>query len=490
MGVQSLESARRGNKQKIRNVAIILLWGMILMALLPISKFINVDLMILIAWFSFCLYLFVADLGFFLKYIIYFYEYITNILGVFIIENIELYLYELDVNAYRVGALWLITFIHWLFFFVCYICDSRMENRLSHFHSTIDFRISSVKINKYLPAGLCILIGLLLTYMMLKTVGRSASDLQVDRFTYRNEYITGFWSIIHDNLYILLPAIVMIIIMGHKITGFALIAFYFLYMIRTGNKFGSFIITFTLFIPWIVTRYKLRKMNSRNLRIVLFLGVIILSFVTFTLYYFMSRTYGTSGNSFLEYIYNRLSQQGQMWWAMYGKEYGNGIHLDELGKSIGSLFSLDKEVLANYDFGIYKIMKMVVPPSLFQAKISSYSRYAFSTEASFYYYFKTPGLIVFTILLALQSTMIVNWYWKRVNSLHAIYTLVAGIFYVINISVITQSDFNVLLSKRNFVLIVAYLILLLAGYRRQQGTTVTSDSLCSSKSAESSQAIL
>ena len=479
MAVQSPESASAENRLRIRNAAVSLLFGMILIVCLPISQFANADVMILITWFSFCLYLFWADLGFFLKYVIYFYEYITHVLGVFVIENARLYLYELDVYAYRVGALWLITFIHWLFFFVCYLCDRRMENRLSHFHSGLEFRINSIKISKYLPAALCALLGLLLTYMMLKTAGMSASDLQVDRFIYRNEYITGFWALVHDNIYILLPAVVMIIIMGYQKTGFALIALYFLYMFRTGNKFGAFIITLTLFIPWVVTRYKLQKMSGRNLRIVFFCGILLVSFAVFALYFFMSRTYGTSGNHFRDYLYSRLSQQGQMWWALFGKEHGQGMHLDELGKSVGALFSLNKKVIEEHDFGIYKIMKMVVPPALYQAKIDSYSRYAFSTDASFYYYFKTPGLIVCTILMAFQSTLIVNWYWKRVNGPHAVHTLVAGIFYVINISVITQSDFNVLLSKRNLVVVMVYLFILLAGYRKNRSTVAPSGSVCS-----------
>ena len=468
MEILSIESVSARNRLKIKNAVVLLLFGMIMMIYLPISKYTNADLFILITWFSFCLYLFLADLGFFLKYIIYFYEYITNILGVFIIENKEIYLYELGVDSYRIGSLWLITFIHWLFFFVCYICDNHIENGLARFHSNIEFKINKVKINKILLSSVCVLFGLLLAYMMLKTVGNSASDLQVDRFTYRNEFITGAWGIIHDNLYILLPAIVMLIILGYKKTGFALIALYFLYMVRTGNKFGAFITTFTLFIPWIVTRYKLQRINIKNLKKVFFLGIIIISFVTFTLYYFMSRTYGTNSDVFLEYIYNRLSQQGQMWWALFGKEYGNGMHLDELGKSIGSLFSLNKNVIENYDYGIYKIMKMVMPSSLFQAKVESYSRYAFSTEASFYYYFKTPGLIFFTIILALQSTFIVNWYWKRVKGSNVIYTLVAGLFYVINVSVITQSDFNVMFSKRNFVIVMIYLCILLLGYKKKR----------------------
>lgn len=468
MEIISLESLYAKHRQKNRNAVVLLFFGMILLICLPISKFVNADLMILTTWFSLCFYLFLADLGFFLKYIIYFYEYITNILGVFIIENKDIYLYELGVDSYRIGSLWLITFIHWLFFFVCYICDSHVENRLSYFHSNIEFKINKVKINKIILYSICALFGLLLTYMMLKTIGNSASDLQVDRFTYRNEFMTGHWGIIHDNIYILLPAIVMIIIQGHKKTGFVLIALYFLYMVRTGNKFGAFITTFTLFLPWVITRYKLQKINIKNLRKVIFLGLIIIAFVTFTLYYFMSRTYGTDRSVFLDYIYNRLSQQGQMWWALFGKEFGKGIHLDELGKSIGSLFSLNKNVLENYDYGIYKIMKLVMPSTLFRAKVESYSRYAFSTEATFYYYFKTPGLIVFTIILAIQSTFIVNWYWKRVNGSNVLYALVAGMFYVINVSVITQSDFNVMFSKRNLVILFVYLCILLVGYKKKQ----------------------
>jgi len=445
---------------KVENKATIIMCFIILFLVNYILRFFrNTDLFSLSIWFLLCIILLLKHLQFFLKYILYFFGNTLNILGVYVIENNSIYLYELGTHSIRYDSLFLITLTHCVFSLVLLTFDASIKKRVDKYSKFAKIRIGQRRADKYIIYFFLSFFMVAIIYMLSKTIVNSAGKNQMDRFVYQATYIKGMWDILHTYIIYLIPIFVIVAFRKKFLISFPLVIGYCIYMYLTGNKFGSFLTIFAFYIPFIIKRFKLDRFNQKSLIKVLLIGGILAVSLYYVLYSVMSNTYGFNGQRFYTYLYDRLAQQGQIWWAIYGKEQHGGFHFDQLSVSIGSLFGIDKEVIKSLDYGMYKMMKLVTPYNIYQAKIESGSRYTTSTQATLYYYFKTVGLIGFTGLLAILVSYIINWYWREIENGSWFGSIISGFFYTLIYAVYSQSDFNIFFSKRKFLVLFVFLII-------------------------------
>lgn len=424
-----------------------------------LSKYYNADTLTLGIWIFLCFALFLKHIKFFIKYIVYIYSFSTNVLAVYIIENNYIYLYELGTYSARYNSLFLITLTHCFFIIILLLSDSKIEKRVNRHIKFAKLQFGKKNIDNSIMVALSVIFMVASAYMLSKAIVNPASKNHMDRFIYQETFITGMWRIIHTYLVYLIPVLVILSYKRKSVLTLCALFLFCLYMYLVGHKFGIFLTVMAFFIPYIIERFKLDRISFKNINKIFAIGIIVIIGLLIILYTFTNKTYGTDKQGFIQYLYERLAQQGQMWWAVFGKEQGAGFHFDELSVSIKTFFGIDKQVIENYDFGIYKLMKLVTPYSIYQAKMASFSRYAFSTQATLYYYFKSIGLISISGIMALFLSFITNWYWQEVKHSSWFGSIVSGFFYTLILSVYLQSDFNILFSKRKFLLAFAFIFI-------------------------------
>ena len=94
-----------------------------------------------------------------------------------------------------------------------------------------------------------------------------------------------------------------------------------------------------------------------------------------------------------------------MWWAVYGNEKTKENNIDELGDEFRTYFNSNITEEEKLNSGIYKMMRMTTREDIFNQKVNvKKSRYAYSTQATVYYYFKGIGLMIFSVVSAI-------WYY-------------------------------------------------------------------------------
>ena len=456
MGAQNISNQITEYIEKDR-ATLVLTTGLLLLFDCFFNVLFRTDILTAFIWFIFVLAIVLSDLKFFFKYIFYFFQYTLNIVAVYIIENRSFFLSELGCGTSRANSLCLITIVHWVLLSVLFLIDPILERKMIDINKSC-FRKGNSDAGH---SGFWFLVSLIVTlgslYMLFKVSKMPASVLGLDRFVFEHDYISGAWSFLHTYTIWFIPVLVIMAYRGNVIYAALSTSLFCIYMALAGHKFGIFLSVLLIFMPFIVERFNLYKLDFRNIWRVLLLSVFGAGGLLLIVYRFRQKTYGKGKNEFSEYLYSRLAQQGQMWWAVYKKETGKSTHIPEAFHSMGSFFKLDPQVLKSRNYGIYKMMKLVTPGDIYERKINNYSRYAFSTEASLYYYFKAAGLIIMIAVLAIALAYITNWYWSTIVYGDYFGGIVSGRFYLVFCSVLMQTDFNALFSRRMLLLVIIYI---------------------------------
>ncbi len=141
-----------------------------------------------------------------------------------------------------------------------------------------------------------------------------------------------------------------------------------------------------------------------------------------------------------------------MWWATY-KDYKGQMHIDETGDETRTFFN--SKLPDDKNYGIYKLMMHEIPSSTFYNKVYiGGARYAFSTDASVYYYFNFIGLIIWTIVMGIFYSWIVKRYIDSFLNFRIISCLCFTKMFLSMNSILLQSDFNKLFSYETVILLI------------------------------------
>lgn len=407
-------------------------------------SFFNVTpVLAIIVYATYCLIIFYLNSSFVISYLYLILYFLTNVLGVYIIETRSLMLPELLQISSNVGALSVISAIHILFIETLLLRNDLKEE--DYYKITA----SPAEGNTEFWLQLLVVFQLLVTAVALARIIRyPAVFLGIDRFIYRKQYLSGVWGSVSVLLTLFLPLDFIYFIRYKKKLGILALVGYFLYLFWIGTKFGLYLIA----IYWLVVPFA-RNLNRKQLRKVLAFFAVVFMLLLGMINLQGHLVYNRDHSENAEYLYSRIDQQGQMWWAIY-KDFRNQTHATEISDETRTFFTSQKPV--DMRFGIYKMMMLETPATTFRNKVyNGNTRYAFSTDASLYYYFGIIGLVVWTIVMAAFYSWVVRRYvsaFRRVRVIQVV--LFTKLFLTLN-NVLLQSDFDKLFSLQTVVVLVA-----------------------------------
>lgn len=184
------------------------------------------------------------------------------------------------------------------------------------------------------------------------------------------------------------------------------ILFYLSYLILIGQKFTPFFQTLCLLLICYIIPFKYNYIKNNYKKILKCLVVGAGLFIFFSWIQMVIERESIELGSLQ--LFNRLfNGQGDVWWGIYSRYTGAGIHISEIGDELNALSS-SSIGQANYNFGIYKMMRLIAPDPVIQSYASKGARFTNSTNASVYYYFGIWGLILFSLLKAIILHYITN----------------------------------------------------------------------------------
>ena len=384
---------------------------------------------------------YINDKEFMIKYAYVIFLICSNIGGVLAIElsKSSFYLYEIAQMTYQSGALGPIILAQMITLEGIKIFERKYGKK--------------VKCNKFCFTGksikyICIGIIFIISIMLLKVINKPFFMFGYDRFAYQKDILSSIEIKIGNMLLWLSPLFYILIKNKNKklgILGIILFNFYFFWI---GHKFSLFFMGFQLgFIVLVdnIDYINLKKYFTKLIKIF----VVMIVAVSFQSIVVQGRSFSEN----IDYFKVRLAQQGQLWWGVYKEDNYHNLHLDEAKKEAELFFTLKEDEKLKYNLGMFKVMRLVAPNSIVDAKINQGSRYAYSTQASILYYFNYPILIVFNLFLGIGLAYITNLFIKYINEKNVIGVILLAKLWVTYTRMLSNSDFDTIFSLENVVII-------------------------------------
>ena len=433
-------------------LVLILLWG--------IGNFTNTDFVALVVYIFFLLEVYHIDKKILVKYMFMFVMFSYHLLSVFISDNFNITFYNLMKSSYKTGCFIPLLLYYMIYFAVVIILESSDKKTMYNkdkFRSKKyffgSFTISEKKLVRFVSG-----ILIVFTAVMVVRMGKNSfySLGGIDRFEYRSTYFSELDEKFYTYILWLLPIPLMGNNLKMKKSANLFFVFYCLYMISVGDKFGSLFIAFYFYmlVSW-ATQEMDKKLIKKMGVIVVVMLIALLAFVTFQVLY----DKGT-WDEVLIYFKNRLTGgQSDLWWGIFSIEKGGSWRLTEFFKDeVCAIFNKPSDVI-DYNFGIYKMMRVTAPSSVVNSYLSRGVRFAASTQASLFYYFKYTGLIIGSILMGKVSFVLVNNAVKAYQKFDILRAILYTMFISKFIQIMTMSDITMLGNSTTILGVIALITL-------------------------------
>jgi hypothetical protein len=423
--------------------------------------------------------------AFFLNYFYYYFASIANLVGVLVCEFGGIALSELgDLKSHFVGSLPAIVFAWWLFFIILeWASHGRLRNKPKHFASFRENgcivasmeksveKIINIIISWWLETGirwaeLAIPLSYLAVYsvVFVHVFPYPAFLLNLDRFQYANIHPLGIGASAMTIASYLLPLLLVQIYRGKKrklcLIGIIISMIVYLWI---GNKFGIFL-NLVIYICLVVGIAGNEQLGTSNMRRFVLVAIGIFAVVSISAVVIQTVFLSPDSDS-LTYIENRVSQQGQLWWNVFREQGDESPHVDELSHEVEVWFSNKSDKELNYDYGVYKMMKISAPTKVVASKIESGSRYTEAGFASAYYYGGYFGIAAFSVVMALVSSLCVRLLLKVVTEYRVVEAIILCRFYGILRTSLSMFTFNDLFSVESLFSLMVLIIVLLCWRR-------------------------
>ena len=429
------------------NWTLIILTGLLLLICVLLNEFVWASVISFLTFAFFVGAIIYEKPNILFEYFAFFFACVGNVVGVAVVEFFQsFYLYELRCDSGFVGSLPLLLLGWWTLLVVLYVFSFTKSSE----------RATDRKPNKFFETFLPILtvpVLIINIAMFIHVFPNPSFEIGVDRFEYKEVYLTGIWEKISGYLPFLMIFPILSVREGNKKIGITAIVFFCLYLFWVGTKFSDFFTLACLFM--LVYANKLRQLEKTKLRKYVFsAGVILVALIGLAGF---AHSF-TSTKTTEQFYSDRTAQQGQIWWKVYDVSQGN-LHTEEFFKNEIPALSIrkpiDESVSANY--GIYKAMYLSAPTSTIDTKLSSGSRYTEAGFACAYYYFGPIGVVAFGFFMAFLVVAIVNAILRAISGQKVIDVLIQVRFYSFVRTALSMFIFSSFFSKVSLLCFV-YLI--------------------------------
>lgn len=345
---------------------------------------------------------------FYPKYLQFVFTVVTDIVGCLSCELVPAYLPELGVDSKFFGSAPLLILGRWLFMVAILVWDECFGVEKAFEHNEKPRASYRSRPSKEIVFVLNAFYFLFAVISFARVATHPSFALGMDRFQYGDEYLPGIWARLSGWLGYFIAIPLIAIRMGQVKLSLTSIAIYLLFLLWTGNKFGAFFILVCIVLYAFYDKIYFFG-RRRLMRLSVFLAVIMALLVAMT----AGVEVVTHGFDPIQYLARRTAQQGQLWWKIHGT-YGPGEGLPELGSEIDEQVQgliEDKTKIGNNigsRYGIYKIMYLSTDDARVDAKLESGSRYTEAGYPTAYYYFGTPGVVLFSVFGGILVAILTN----------------------------------------------------------------------------------
>lgn len=326
---------------------------------------------------------FIWDKDFLIRYIYIFISGTLYIIGVYLCNISNVYLYEISQYTKYNNSLSIALLANSLMISFCFFGNSlKVNDKYNEQRNSSEEKGSNIL---YYVSIIIIMLELVTIFQLL-TKGSSRS-LGIDRVVYSREILSGFTLKMKNNLILALP--IFYLSEGKNknklLAGYVIL--YTVILFISGEKYGPYI---RLFYLLMVLYPQIFKYIKKRIYIVAFVFLLTIGVV----YIQYSSLYGYTRVEFINYLQNRLCQQGQVWWAVYGNTNTSLNHFNEFKYEIKAC--LHNTISTQYPYaGQWKMMYIAANGSvLVLSRIKNMIPFTMTTMASIYYYFGVVGLII------------------------------------------------------------------------------------------------
>lgn len=363
-----------------------------------------------------------------------------NIIGVFLCQNANIYLIEMDMHTSYCNSLAPLVLAYILMMSIM-------------LYKKMDLTQENIKHNEKSNNGfIYIIIGIvsigIIVWCLIRAMSHPYYVLKVTRNNYYINYLNSFEQSIKSHYFMLIPIFVILSRkFNRKLYYIIFVCLSALWLFLIGEKFGS--IFFLLYLIIINSSISLKLKQVKKYIIILMVGIFSLLGVV----YFQRTVLSNNSNNIIgDYFYQRFAQSGEVWWGTYQKI--NGVHINEFEDEI-------KYTITNNENELYGQWKMMVTcTSALSAKIRAETRVPFSmtTTSSIYYFFGIIGIIILYPILGYIYSKVIFCLLKnlKLNKLIETIILIRILFYANNL--IFASDLAII-SPKGLIYIITYIVL-------------------------------
>lgn len=459
---------------KKKTLTIDLVFVTLVVAFSILNVAVNMDYISLIVYFAFLYFIYRTNPKMLLKYLFMFVMFTYHIMSVFIVENSSVYFYNLQTQSYRSGAFIPLLLSYILYFSVLLLMEENKNSKIlmeedgDKWKTNTSFSLNGFSLSSKMGVRIIsFVLFAAIAFMLFRLRSSFFYNMGgINRFIYRANTFTA----LDEKFYTYITWLLPIPLLGNdaKTKRRALVFFvvYCIYMIWVGDKFGSLFMAFYIFV---LATWVKGGLNKKRVKKIIFASVVVLGalmvFISFQVLYERG-----SWSEVLTYFSNRLTGgQSDLWWKIYSSDLSNGWRVGEFfSDEVSAIFSIPDNIM-EYDFGIYKMMKVAAPSWVVTNYLSNGIRFAASTQASLFYYFKYTGLYLGSILLGIFCFIFVNKAidaYKRMDIIRSIcYTMLVSKWY----QIMAMSDITML---GNTTTIISVLILLFLHWYKGKRATV------------------
>lgn len=405
---------------KIKKKTLICDFGFVILVVVfsLLNIVVNMDYISLIVYLGFLYFIYKTNPKMLLKYLFMFVMFSYHIISVFMVENSSVYFYNLQTQSYRSGAFIPLLLSYMLYFSVLLLMEENRNSRILERGDKKALNVSKgFNINGFSLSGkmgvriISLFLFAAITFMLFRLRNSFFYNMGgINRFVYRNSNFTA----LDEKFYTYITWLLPIPFLGNdaktKRRALAFLAIYCIYMIWVGDKFGSLFIAFYIFV--LATWVKGNPNRNAVKRIIIVAGAVLallMVFISFQVLYERG-----AWSEVLTYFNNRITGgQSDLWWKIYSSNSSNGWRVGEFFRDeVSAIFCIPSNIM-DYNFGIYKMMKVTAPSWVVSNYLSNGIRFAASTQASLFYYFKYTGLYFGSIILGILCFILVN---KAINA--------------------------------------------------------------------------
>lgn len=459
-------------KKKTLTIDLVFVIFMVVFSVLNVA--VNMDYISLIVYFAFLYFIYRTNSKILLKYLFMFVMFTYHIMSVFIVENSSVYFYNLQTQSYRSGAFIPLLLSYVLFFSVLVLMEENknskilMEDAENKWKTNTGFNINGFNLSDKMGVRIIsFILFAAIVFMVFRLRNSFFYNMGgINRFVYR----ANTFSDLDEKFYTYIAWLLPIPLLGNdsktKRRALAFFVVYCIYMIWIGDKFGSLFMAFYIFV---LATWVKEGLNKKKIKKIIFTSCVVLGvlmvFISFQVLYERG-----SWSEVLTYFNNRLTGgQSDLWWKIYSSDSLNGWRIgDFFNDEVSAIFRTPDNIM-EYDFGIYKMMKVTAPSGVVTNYLSNGARFAASTQASLFYYFKYTGLYLGSIILGMFCFILVNKAinaYKRMDIIRSIcYTMLVSKWY----QIMAMSDITML---GNTTTIIAVLILFAMYCHKRKRATV------------------